>query len=124
MSRQVAVVSSKPSQVPRVNPAAVPDLQRRPVTVRQSICHVGTTGKRRQPVRSVSAPGRRLSICRNICLGRTARPRDTSHGHVYTDGRGYCEGCRRFVAMPVCHCCHRKARGRPRKNGKYEVARL
>ena len=124
MSRQVTVAIHK---TPRGtdNDAVIRHPLRHPVTVCGNVCHIGTC-KSHQPVTSIEEPGNRLTVCKTICLGRTARPRDFgANGFVYSGGRGYCTGCQRFVAIPTCHCCGRSVRRRSRSsNSKYGVPRI
>ena len=124
MSRQVAVVTHK---TPRGtdNEAVIQHPLRHPITVYGNVCHIGTH-KIRQPVIPAQDLGNRLAVCRTICLGRTARPRDFgANGQIYSGDRGYCTRCQRFVAIPTCHCCGRRARRRPRsRNSKCEVPRI
>ena len=124
MSRQVVMVLHK---TPRDNgnEAIVRRSLRHPVIIYGNVCHVGTH-KNRQPVISAQEPENRHAVCRTICLGRTARPRDFgANGRVYSGGRGYCTRCQRFIAIPTCHCCGRLARRRSRSsNSKYGVPRI
>ena len=124
MSRQVAVAIRKTPRDTGNEPVIRCPL-RHPVTIHGSVCHIGTY-KSRQPVISTQEPGNRLTVCKTICLGRTARPRDFgANGYIYSGGRGYCTGCQKFVAMPTCHCCGRRVRRRSRsRNSRCEVPRI
>ena len=124
MSRQVTAAINK-TRSGTDNEAVIRHPLRHPVKIYGNVCHIGTY-KSRQPVISIPEPGNRLAVCRTICLGRTARPRDSgANEQVYSGDRGYCTRCQRFVAIPTCHCCGRRARRRSRsRNSKCEVPRI